>query len=85
MPRGTGVLDRGTVAQQDQPPRALGDFAGVGDDAKGTPVAVEVVEQGEDVFGALAVERAGRLVGKDQRRIIYEGARDGYALLFPAL
>ena len=38
-------------------------------------------EQAEHVFGALAIEVAGRLVGDDDLRIGDDGARDGDALL----
>jgi ABC-type lipoprotein export system ATPase subunit len=44
-------------------------------------VAVQILEQGENVFCALAIERPSRFVGKDQRRIVDKGACDGHALL----
>ena len=78
------VLNRSAVAQHDEPSGSLGDLARVGDDTKRTTVTVEILEQGEKVFGALAIQRAGRFVGKDQRRIVDKRAGYGHPLLLPA-
>ena len=45
---------------------------------------VELLEQVEDLVGALAVEIAGRLVGDDDLRVGDDGARDRHALLLAA-
>ena len=45
---------------------------------------VELLEQREDLVGALAIEVAGGLVGDDDGRVVDDGARDGDALLLPA-
>ena len=45
---------------------------------------VQLLEQGEDVVGARAIEVARRLVGDDDRRVVDDGARDRDALLLPA-
>ena len=45
-------------------------------------LAIEAAQQREHAVGALRVEVAGRLVSKDERRVLTEGPRDGHALRF---
>src|SRR6516165_10696375 len=47
----------------------------------GTTVAVKVLEQGQDLVAGPAIQRAGRLVGQDESRIIHHRARNDDALL----
>src|SRR6516162_4027786 len=47
----------------------------------GTTVAVKVFEEGQDLVAGPAIQRAGRLVGQDESRIIYHRARNDDALL----
>ena len=47
-------------------------------------VAVQRLQQVQDLLGALRVEVAGRLVGHQHRRVGDDGARDGDALLLSA-
>src|SRR6516164_2644057 len=53
----------------------------MGDHDDGTTVAVKVLEQGQDLVAGPAIERAGRLVGQDEYRIIHHRARNDDALL----
>ncbi len=61
--------------------RAVGDVGGMGDHDDGTTVAVKVLEQGQDLVAGPAIQRAGRLVGQDESRIIHHRARNDDALL----
>src|SRR5262249_12012982 len=47
----------------------------------GTTVAVKVLEQGQNLVAGPAIQRAGRLVGQDESRIIPHRARNDGALL----
>ena len=63
----------------------LGGLRVVGDHDDGLAVlAVELLQQAEDLLGGLAVEVAGRLVADQQRRIGDDRAGDGDALLLAA-
>src|SRR5215471_10303449 len=46
----------------------------------GTTAAVQVLEQGQDLVAGPAIQRAGRLVGQDESRIIHHRARNDDAL-----
>ena len=48
------------------------------------PVVDQLVEQLEDLLAGLAVERAGRLVGQQDQRVVDQRPRDADALLLPA-
>ncbi|GEM_PF-4131188 len=54
------------------------------DDDDRVALLVHGAQQFHHVFAALAVERAGRLVGKDDAPAIHERPRDGNALLLAA-
>ena len=56
----------------------------MGDDDHGDAGVVQLLEQFDDFLGGTAVERAGRLVGEDDMRVVDERARDRHALLLPA-
>ena len=47
-------------------------------------LAIELLEEREDLVAGARVEVAGRLVGEEERRLGDERARDGDALLLPA-
>src|SRR5437870_13902071 len=47
-------------------------------------LAMEVVEQREDLARGFGVEVSGRLVGQEQWRVADESARDGHPLLLTA-
>ena len=65
--------------------RALGGVRIVGDHDDGLAVvAVERLQQIEDLVAGLAIEVAGRLVAEQQRRVGDDGARDADALLLSA-
>ncbi len=53
-------------------------------DDDGAPFTVELLKDAENFFTAMAVERAGRFVGKNDLRIVDERAGDGNALLLSA-
>ena len=48
------------------------------------PHAVELLQQRHDLEARRRIERAGRLVGEDQLRVVDQRARDGDALLLAA-
>ena len=56
----------------------------MGGDQHGDAVLVEVMKQIKDGVRQLHVEIAGGLVGQQQWRPVYHGARDADALLFAA-
>ena len=60
---------------------AVGDLGGMGNHDDGTTVAVKVLEQGQDLVAGTAIQRAGRLVGQDESRIIHHCACNDDALL----
>ena len=62
-------------------PGATGDFGSVRDHYYGAAMPVQVLEQRKDFVARSAVERSGRLVGQDQRRIIDDRSSDGDPLL----
>src|SRR5215207_685266 len=68
------------VADGDDAVRARGDVVLVRDDDDGVPLAVQPLEEGHDFRARLGVERARRLVGEQNRRVVDERARDGDAL-----
>src|SRR5262245_41969239 len=73
------------LVEVQHPAGALGGVRIVGDHDDGLlELAIEPLEQLEDLFPRLAVEVAGRLVGQQQRRIAHDGARDRHPLLLPA-
>ena len=45
---------------------------------------IDLVENQHDFPAGLAIERASRLVGQEQRWVVYQGAGDRNALLLPA-
>ena len=55
----------------------------VGDEQDRLAPGVEPAEQLEDLEAALGVQRPGRLVGQQQRRLVGQGAGDGQALTLP--
>ena len=72
------------VAEREPPLRAPGDVGLVGDDDHGDAGLVQLLEQLDDLLGGAAVERAGRLVGEDDMRVVDQRAGDRHALLLPA-
>ncbi len=48
------------------------------------PPRVELLQQRHDLDAGARVERTGRLVGENQRRVVDERARDRHALLLAA-
>ena len=61
-----------------------GDRRIVGDDDDGVAFAVQLLEQRHELGAALAIERAGRLVGEDDLAAVHQRARDADALLLAA-
>src|SRR5205809_7253594 len=53
----------------------------VGDEQNRLAVAVQVTKELHHLLAAPGVERAGRLVGEEERGVVDQGARDGDALL----
>ena len=78
------VLDDLAVAEGEPPPRALGDVGLMGDDDHGDAGRVQLLEQGDDLLGGTAVERAGRLVGEEDVRVVDQRAGDRHPLLLAA-
>ena len=72
------------VADLDHAMRVRGDFLRVRDDDDGVALARQLVQQRQHFDAALAVERAGRLVGEDDLAAVHQRARDRHALLLAA-
>ena len=53
------------------------------DDDRAAIVAIHLLDEREDLFGGVVVERAGGLVAQQQPGIFHERAPDGAALLLP--
>ena len=84
LPRAAGVEQRALVEVDDAAGEA-GRLGIVGDHDDGLAVlAVEVLQQAQDLLGGLAVEVAGGLVADQQGRVGDDGAGDGDALLLAA-
>ncbi len=82
--RATAVGEH-ALLQVKRPPGAIGGVRIVGDHHDRLAViAVERLQQIEDLVAGLAIEIAGRLVAEQQRRIGDDGARDADALLLSA-
>ena len=78
------IADDFAVAKGDD---ALGmgrDFFVVGNQQNGATFLMQVAEQRHDFLAALAVERPGRLIGQNHRRIVHQGPGDGDPLLLTA-
>ena len=73
-----------TVKETHLPPGVLGDVLFVRHQHDGDAFAVEVVKYTHDLFAGLAVEVAGRLVGKDQPWLVDQRPGNGHALLLAA-
>ncbi len=78
------ILDDQSVAKHDAPPGPRRDVELMGDEHDGDAALVQLLEQRDDLIGGAAVERAGRLVGKENVRIVGERAGDRHALLLAA-
>ena len=61
-----------------------GDVVVVGDEQDRLAARVQAAEQLEHLVAALGVERTGRLVGQQQRRLVGQGAGDGQPLALAA-
>ena len=73
------------VAEVQDAPGVAGDVRLVGDEDHGHALlAVEALEDGHDLFARAGVQRAGRLVGQDDGRVVDQRAGDGHALLLAA-
>ncbi len=62
----------------------LCDVLFVSDQHDGDAFAVQFVEQSHDFFAGLAVQIAGRFIGKDQARVVDQRTRNRHALLLAA-
>ena len=72
------------VGDADDAVRVSGDVAVVGHHNDRVPLPVQLLQDGHDLFAALAVERAGRFIGQDDRPAVHQRARDADALLLAA-
>ena len=62
----------------------LGQFRRVGDDDDGMAVIVHLSQRRHHFLAALAVERAGRLVGENDLATVHQRAGNRYTLLLAA-
>ena len=79
-----GVGDDAAVLDLDHARRVLGDFARVRDQDHRVTLRPQVLQLLHHVGAALAVERAGRLVGQDHAAAVHQRACDRDALLLSA-
>ena len=61
-----------------------GDVSVVRDQQDGLPIIVQPAQQLDHLMAALRVQRAGRLVGEQQRRLVGQGPGDGQPLALAA-
>src|SRR5690606_13059129 len=79
-----GLFDQRALVEVQGVGGVLGGLRVVGDHHDGLAVlAVERLQQPQDLFGRLAVEVAGGLVADQQGRVGHDRAGDGHALLLP--
>jgi hypothetical protein len=79
-----GIVHDAPIGDLDDALRLLGDLACVRDDDHGVACGGKLAQQRHHFPTALAVERAGGLVGEDDAPAVHQGARDRYALLLAA-
>ena len=86
MPAATRVVlgDDPAVAHADDAVAGLGNLVVVGDEQDRLTARVQASEELEHLVAALGVERAGRLVGEEQRRLVGERTGDREPLALPA-
>src|SRR5437870_4355986 len=73
------------VPHQDHPLRLVPDCGVVShDDEREAFLAVQALHEGDDILRRLCVEVPGRLVGKDDVRLVHEGSGNGDPLLLSA-
>src|SRR3989338_2422567 len=70
------------VPQPDNSSRMLGRFGFVRDENNGVAVVVQFFKRLHNSLSRFRVEVAGRLIGKDKRRIVRERSSNSDALLF---
>ena len=80
----TWVGNNVAVLDLDHARRVLGDFACVCDQNHGVTLRPQLFQLPHHVGAALAVQRAGRLVGQDHAAAVHQRARNRHALLLPA-
>src|SRR5438876_2331199 len=78
------VADNDAVFERDDPFGVGGDVGIMGDDDDRHALTVQLDEQLHDRLSGVGVERAGRLVGEQEQRLVDDGARDRHALLLAA-
>jgi hypothetical protein len=59
----------------------VGDIGVMSDHDYGGPLAMQLLEERQNLVASIAIKSAGRLVGQDQRCLIDERPSDGDALL----
>ena len=72
------------VAKRDPAVGTPSDVGLMGDEDHGDARLVQLLEYLDNLFRGVAVERAGRLVGEEDVRVVDERARNRYALLLAA-
>src|SRR5688572_5199946 len=82
---GRGMVVRHlAVAELDLAPCVIGDVGLMGHQEDRVARLMQLVEQVHDLPGGVRVEVAGGLVGEQERRLVDQGAGDGYALTLAA-
>ena len=81
---GDPVCHDQAVADFDDAIGGFGQFRGVGNDDDGMAVFIHLPQRRHHFLAALAVERAGGLVGEDDLAAIHQRARDRHTLLLTA-
>ena len=81
---GNAVGDDQAVADLDDAVGGFGQFRRVGDDDDGMALVVHLPQRRHHFLAALAVERAGRLVGQNDLAAVHQRPGDRHALLLAA-
>ena len=80
----TAVVDDTAVPHAHDALRGVGDGLIVGDEQDRLAAGVQPSEQLQDFLATFRVERAGRFVGQQQRRLVGQRSGDGQPLALPA-
>lgn len=81
---GIAVVDDPAILQTDDAVGLHGDGIVVGDEDDGVALLMQLLQHPQHFAAGVRVQRAGGLVGQDDRRVAHQRPRDGNALLLAA-
>lgn len=81
---GIAVVDDPAILQTDDAVGLHGDGIVVGDEDDGVALLMQLLQHPQHFAAGVRIQRAGGLVGQDDRRVAHQRPRDGNALLLAA-